>query len=70
MLDEFLEGALDGCGAVIGLGLAFVIAGILASLLVNPFIGVGVGALAIFGALARLVQHARSNPAVRSAGPG
>jgi hypothetical protein len=69
MVDEFFDGALDGCGAIIGLGIALAIAGILTPVLVNPYVAVVACGLVILGALARLAGHYSADPAVRTAEP-
>lgn len=70
MLGEFFDGALDGCGAIVGLGIAFAIAGILAPVVINPYVAVAVCGLVILGALARMSGHFSADPGVRAAEPG
>jgi hypothetical protein len=66
-MNDFFAGTLDGCGGVLGVGIALAIAGILAQVMANPFLAIPICGLVVVGGVARLVEHFAADPAVRHA---
>jgi hypothetical protein len=69
-MDDFFAGTLDGCGGVLGAGIAFAIAGILAMVMTNPFFAIPICGLVLLGGVGRIVEHLATDPAARHAEPG